>query len=76
MVREGRLSEILAINTQTEILLENASPELIDRIRETVNRDGAGATVVGIGRPRTTLEKLFLEATGDEARGEEKEAAS
>ena len=75
MVREGRLSEILAIDNQTEILVANASPELIDRIRETVDREGTGASVIGIGRPRTTLEKLFLEATGGEARGEEKEAA-
>ena len=63
MIREGALDELLAIEEQTELVLEHASDELLERLERCVGEDGE-ARLVRRGRPRTTLEKLFLEETG------------
>ncbi|MBX7209353.1 MAG: ABC transporter ATP-binding protein [Verrucomicrobiaceae bacterium] len=65
MVREGRLDELIAVENQTEIVLEEASPELLARIRALVAAEGGGSRVLQMGNPRTTLERLFLKATDD-----------
>jgi ABC-2 type transport system ATP-binding protein len=62
MVKEGRLDDLIAIEDQTEIILKNASPELISQITTLVN-NSAGASLVRTGKPRTTLERLFLRET-------------
>ena len=59
LVKEGRLDDLIAIEDQTEIVLKDASPELVARIEELVKQEG-GAEVVRTGKPRTTLERLFL----------------
>lgn len=69
MVREGRLSDILAIEDQNELVLQGAGPELLERLRQIIAADPA-ARLLSLGRPRTTLERLFLEATGGEESGE------
>ncbi len=61
MVREGRLEELIAIEDQTEVVLRNAAPGLVARI-EAMAAEG-GAELVRSGRPRTTLERLFLRET-------------
>jgi ABC-2 type transport system ATP-binding protein len=61
LVREGAVSELLAIQNQTEVLLENAAPELIEQIKQLAQR--SGAQVVEQRIPQTTLERLFLDAT-------------
>ena len=61
LVREGAMEELLGIKNQTEIILEGASPGLIEQIVTMAER--AGARVVEQRKPRTTLERLFLEAT-------------
>lgn len=57
--REGPLDELTAIENQTEILLQEASPALISKIQALVQAEGAD--LLSIGRPRTTLERLFLD---------------
>ncbi len=64
MVKEGPLEELLAVEDQTEIVLRDASPELVARVRELVAAEGS-AEVVRTGRPKTTLERLFLQETVD-----------
>jgi ABC-2 type transport system ATP-binding protein len=64
MVKEGPLDELLAVGDQTEIILRDASPELLEKIRALVTTDG-GAELLHTGRPRTTLERLFLRETVD-----------
>lgn len=59
LVKEGRLEDLIAIEDQTEVVLRNASPELVARIEELVGADAA-ASLVRTGKPRTTLERLFL----------------
>lgn len=67
IVKEGRLDDLIAIEDQTEIILKDASPELISQITAMVS-NSAGASLVRTGKPRTTLERLFLRETtkGDE----------
>ena len=61
LVREGALSDLLGVENQTQIVLENASAELVDEIDVLAAR--SGARLIERGRPRTSLERLFLEAT-------------
>jgi ABC-2 type transport system ATP-binding protein len=61
MVKEGRLVDLISIEDQTEIVLKDASPELISQIKALAN--AAGASLVRAGKPRTTLERLFLRET-------------
>lgn len=61
LVREGTLAELTGIENQTELILENASPELVAEIEKLVS--GSGANLIAHRAPHTTLERVFLEAT-------------
>ena len=61
LVREGSMKELLAVANQTEVILENASPLLLEQISALAM--SAGARLVEQRQPQTTLEQLFLEAT-------------
>ncbi len=61
IVKEGKLEDLIAIEDQTEFTIRDASPELIEEMRAfALSR---GAELVNVGRPRTTLERLFLQET-------------
>ncbi len=64
MVREGRLDELTAVSGQTEWIIEGGDDALDARIAALVAATD-GARVVHSGRPRTTLESLFLRETRD-----------
>ncbi len=66
LVREGELDELISIEDQTELVLKNASPGLLDRIGELVAGE-EGAELLHSGHPRTTLERLFLKETSGES---------
>ncbi|MBA3882083.1 MAG: ABC transporter ATP-binding protein [Chthoniobacterales bacterium] len=69
LVREGTMTELLAVQNQTEVVLEGARPELLTQIAALATN--AGARVIDQRTPQTTLEQLFLEATersGDASR--------
>lgn len=61
LVREGTLGDLLAVQNQTEVVLENASPELLAKVAALAS--DSGARVVEQRTPQTSLEQLFLEAT-------------
>jgi ABC-2 type transport system ATP-binding protein len=61
LVREGRLQELIAIENQTELVVTNASSDLVEEIESLINR--SNAKLVARRRSTTTLEKLFLDAT-------------
>ena len=67
MIREGRLEDLITIEDQTEIVLKDASPELIAQITALVEST-PGASLVRTGKPRTTLERLFLREIREEER--------
>ena len=62
LVREGRLDELISIQNQTELILENATPELLASIERQTAADGA--RIVERRKPQTTLEQYFLDVTG------------
>ncbi len=61
LVREGKLDELISIESQTELILEDASPELLAEIQATVAK--SKARLVDQRKPQTTLERYFLEVT-------------
>src|SRR6201993_3683705 len=67
LVREGRLQELIAIENQTELVITDASDELIREIESVVAR--SNGKLIERRKSTTTLERLFLEATkADEAK--------
>ena len=68
LVREGKLEELIAIENQTELVLQNASDKLLNEI-ETLAAS-SHAKLVARRRSTTTLERLFLEATAKRDRKE------
>lgn len=61
LLAEGRIEELVSDKNQTELLLENASPALLDSIASLSM--GSGARVLGHRKPRTDLERFFLQVT-------------
>jgi ABC-2 type transport system ATP-binding protein len=64
LVREGRLDDLLARENETELVLENADDALLNEIESLAKKSNAG--VVARRRSTTTLERLFLDATGND----------
>jgi ABC-2 type transport system ATP-binding protein len=61
MVREGRLEDLISVATQTELIIENASPALLASIGEQTA--ASGARVVARRQQQVTLEEYFLDVT-------------
>ena len=62
LVREGHLQELIAIENQTELVIADASDELVREIESFVQR--SNAKLLERRKSTTTLERLFLESTG------------
>src|SRR5437660_10499411 len=61
LVREGHLQELIAIENQTDLVIADASAQLVDEIESVINR--SNAKLIERRKSTTTLERLFLEAT-------------
>ena len=62
LVREGRLQDLIAIENQTELVIADASDELVREIESCIGR--SNAKLLERRKSTTTLERLFLESTG------------
>jgi ABC-2 type transport system ATP-binding protein len=62
LVREGGLQELIAIENQTELVIADASDQLVHEIESFVQR--SNAKLLERRKSTTTLERLFLESTG------------
>ena len=62
MLKQGPLEELVSLHDRTEVTLQNASPELIEKIAALVAEDDQGE-LLSSTHPRTSLETLFLEET-------------
>jgi ABC-2 type transport system ATP-binding protein len=62
LVREGRLQDLIAIENQTELVIADASDELVHEIESFIGR--SNAKLIERRKSTTTLERLFLESTG------------
>ena len=63
LVREGPLDELIEIEDRTEFVLQNASSKLLKEIEKLATR--SKAKVIERRTSRTTLERLFLDATSE-----------
>jgi ABC-2 type transport system ATP-binding protein len=66
LVREGHLQELISIENQTELVIANASAQLVNEIESVINR--SNAKLIESRKSTTTLERLFLEATKNDKR--------
>lgn len=64
MMREGRVEDLVAVGNQTELVLSDASPDLLEQINRLIEKHGT-AKLIHQGHPKTTLERLFLEVTAE-----------
>lgn len=62
LCREGRISDLMAIEDQTELRIRNATQDLQQQLRGLVDKT-PGAELLHLGHPHSTLERLFLEVT-------------
>lgn len=67
MVNEGRLDDLISLENRTELILENASEDLLEQIHSLVEVTHE-SKVVSSGNARTTLEDLFLRETQTKTR--------
>jgi ABC-2 type transport system ATP-binding protein len=61
LLREGPLQSLLSIENQTELVLENASPDLLDGLEEQIA--STSARVIARRNAQASLEQLFLHVT-------------
>ncbi len=61
LVKEGPLENLVSVENQTEIILKNADPATLEKIRQLV--DSSNTDLVEIRKSRQSLEKVFLEST-------------
>src|SRR5262249_21083795 len=62
LVREGRLQDLIAIENQTELVIADATEELVHEIESCIGR--SNAKLLERRNSTTTLERLLLESTG------------
>jgi ABC-2 type transport system ATP-binding protein len=65
LVREGRIEDLVTIQNQTQLVLENASPELLSDLQRQV--EAAGARLLSETKAQADLERFFLQVTEAEA---------
>ncbi len=68
MVREGALKDLISLEDQTELLLKDAPHQLIEDVKQLIASNYPQASVLHAEKPRTTLERLFLEVTGSQSK--------
>lgn len=61
LLLEGRVSELVSAHNQTELLLENATPEFLNEIEKRASE--CGVRVLDRRMPQRNLERFFLEVT-------------
>ncbi len=71
MVSEGPIEELISVENQTEFVLEDASPELLQQIRDLIAAKSGSGKLVSMGHPHTTLERMFLKVTEQDERLED-----
>lgn len=66
MMREGRLEDLVTVEGQTEYVVENASPELTEKIAALVK--ASGGNLLESRKAQMTLESVFLTAAEEHHR--------
>lgn len=63
LAREGRVEDLLAVENQTELILQDATPEVLAQIKAVLAN--SPTRLLEERQPQTTLEHLFLELTSE-----------
>lgn len=63
LVREGPLEKLVAVEGQTEYLIEGSDAALEEKIRKVVAE--SSARLIEVRQPHRTLERVFLESTAE-----------
>lgn len=61
LLNEGRIADLVTAREQTQLVLENASPALLEELRKKALE--SGASIISEGRPQADLEQYFLQVT-------------
>ena len=61
LLREGRLESLLGVENQTELVLENASPQLLKQLEGQIAT--ADARLIARRKSQTSLEQFYLKVT-------------
>lgn len=61
LVREGAIDELLSVGTESELVLENAPPDLLQELASLASR--RGVRIIATRQRQRSLEELYLEAT-------------
>jgi len=61
LIREGKLEDLISIQDQTELILENATPELLSELQAAIAN--SPARLLDQRKPQKTLERYFLDVT-------------
>lgn len=70
MVKDGPLEDLISIEDQTQVVLQNANPELLGEIKDLVKKHEE-SNLLEIGKPRTTLERMFIDIANQKELEEE-----
>jgi ABC-2 type transport system ATP-binding protein len=65
LIREGKLEDLISIQDQTELILENATPELLSELQTVIAH--SSARLLDQRKPQKTLERYFLDVTGPQS---------
>lgn len=65
LVREGRIEDLVTIQNQTQLVLENVSPELLLSLQRQI--EAGGARLLSERKPQADLERFFLRVTEAES---------
>ena len=68
LVREGRLEDLISIEDQTEMIFRDAPSGFLEEVQALMRRSYPQTSMVETRKPQTTLERYFLEVTGQEHR--------
>jgi ABC-2 type transport system ATP-binding protein len=67
MVKEGAVQALISLEDQTELLLKDAPAAAIEDVRQLLASKYPGAAILRADKPRTTLERLFLDVTDSQS---------
>jgi ABC-2 type transport system ATP-binding protein len=61
LLREGRLENLLGVENQTELVLQNASPQFLNELERQIT--SANARLIARRKSQTSLEQFYLKVT-------------
>ena len=64
LIHEGRVEDLVTVQNQTQLIVENLSPEVLAEIQSRI--EASGAHILTHGKRHTDLEQFFLKVTSED----------